>query len=264
MHRLSILPAVGTLLLAGCYTVNSFVDAPDANPGDGICARALTPAEVRSGSPGADQCTLRAAVMEANAGALKYTVIVPAGTYHLNLPAASGGGRLKIERSMKIQGASAPTTIIDQDESDSVIEVAGGADVEINHVTVQGGNSQAGGGIFIAAGTVEMEDLIVQRNFGFTGGGGLVVDNGAIARLRRSTIADNSATGAFGGGIWNTGELWVYDSTISGNESNRAGGIRNSRQSQLAQRHGQRQLGAFAGSRASAASRRTASRCSTT
>ena len=30
-----------------------------------------------------------------------------------------------------------------------------------------------------------------------------------------------------GRGIWNQGELWVYDSTIAGNDSNRAGAIRN-------------------------------------
>ena len=45
--------------------------------------------------------------------------------------------------------------------------------------------------------------------------------------MRRSAIIDNMATGAFGGGIWNKGELWVYDSTIANNDSNRAGGIRN-------------------------------------
>jgi hypothetical protein len=224
-----MLAAVSVLLLSGCYKVDSFIDATDANPGDGVCARALTPAEIRSGFLVTDRCTLRAAVMEANASAWNYAVVtVPSGTYHLNLPVASGGGALKIGQRMKIQGAGAPTTIVDQDASDAVFVVQGGHGVEINHLTVQGGDSQAGGGIYIGAGTVEMEDLIVQSNFGFTGGGGLYVADGAIARLRRSTVAGNSAIGAFGGGIWNQGELWVYDSTISGNESNRAGGVRNS------------------------------------
>jgi hypothetical protein len=47
-------------------------------------------------------------------------------------------------------------------------------------------------------------------------------------RIYRAQIHDNSATGAFGGGIWNQGEIWVHESTISNNQSNRAGGIRNS------------------------------------
>ncbi len=51
--------------------------------------------------------------------------------------------------------------------------------------------------------------------------------------MRRSAIIDNMATGAFGGGIWNQGELWVYDSTIANNNSNRAGGVRNEGQMNL-------------------------------
>ena len=44
------------LLTSGCtYQVNSLVDAPDANPGDGKCESAE------------GLCTLRAAVMEINA-----------------------------------------------------------------------------------------------------------------------------------------------------------------------------------------------------
>jgi CSLREA domain-containing protein len=219
--------ALATLLLSGCFTVNSLVDLPDADPGDGVCARALTRAEVVAGRA-SNLCTLRAAVMEASASAFKATVTVPAGTYNLNLPVASGGGRLKVTSSLRLQGSGAGSTTIDQQVGDAVIHVQGGDDVEINHLTVQGGDSSAGGGIRIDAGTVEMEDLVIRDNFGFTGGGGLVVAEGATARLRRSTVSGNAATGAFGGGIWNLGTLWVYDSTISGNESNRAGGIRNS------------------------------------
>jgi hypothetical protein len=42
--------------------VDSTADAPDADPGDGVCARAAPP-----GGTGQGLCTLRAAVMEANA-----------------------------------------------------------------------------------------------------------------------------------------------------------------------------------------------------
>jgi CSLREA domain-containing protein len=214
-------------MLGGCYTVNSFVDAPDENPGDGVCARALTPDEIRSVAT-VNRCTLRAAVMEAN-GVLTYTINVPAGTYNLNLPLASGGGRLLISRNMRIQGSGASATIVDQMVSDGVFRVTGGNDVQINHLTIQGGDEgSAGGGIRIDDGTVEIEDVVIRNNFAFTGGGGLRIGESATARVHRSTLEGNSATGAFGGGIWNAGELWVYDSTISNNESNRAGGIRNS------------------------------------
>lgn len=56
------------------FVVNSTVDAVDAVPGDGVCETAV---------PG--QCTLRAAVMEANAFAGPDTIQVPAGNYLLTL-----------------------------------------------------------------------------------------------------------------------------------------------------------------------------------
>jgi hypothetical protein len=327
-HRgLGLLRATATLAglaaLSGCYTVNSFVDAPDANPGDGICARALTPAEESAGraapqltltpaqqkqrtqalaqlgpqqrdqlargnlssvqgpqmavarataraylesaqsartiptaptapaarnaavrtSPPARParpgdftqgdtplCTLRAAIQEANAMPLKSFIVVPAGTYNLTLPHTEGGGMLTIERSMRIQGSGAGTTTVDGQAQGIVFFVDGPAanDVEINNLTIQNGNSQAGGGIYVYDGSAELEDLIIQDNYAFTGGGGLALGTQGHATVRRSTFSRNSATGAFGGGIWNAGTLWVHDSTISDNESNRAGGIHNS------------------------------------
>src|SRR5207244_12243780 len=59
------------------------------------------------------------------------------------------------------------------------------------------------------------------------------VYNGAKVQNRCSGIIKNVAKGAFGGGIWNQGELWVYDSTIAKNASNRAGGVRNEGQMNL-------------------------------
>jgi CSLREA domain-containing protein len=222
------LTAVGLLpLLGGCYTVNSLVDAPDENPGDGACARALSPAEARGDGP-VNRCTLRAAVMEANANPWRSIIRLPAGTYELDLPVATGGGRLVIGRGMRIQGEGAASTIISQTVSDAVFQVQGGQDVEINLVTVQGGDAQAGAGIRADAGNAELEDIVLRNNEAFTGGGGLYVAPGAVVRVRRATVTANTAVGAFGGGIWNQGELWVYDSTVSSNDANRAGGIRNS------------------------------------
>lgn len=279
--------AASVSMLSGCYTVNSFVDAPDANPGDGVCARALTVAEMRRGviaprlapqleqlreaaaglppsalerltrgdastaqaltqlrnaapgfelpddivNPAVLLCTLRAAIMEANARPWKSFISVPPGTYNLTLPNApnGAGGRLLISNSMRIQGSGAAVTTVDGQGSSTVmlVDPAGNANVEINHLTIRNGNAQSGGGIFIDGGTVEMEDLVIRDNFGFTGGGGLVVSENATAYLRRSTLRDNLAQGAFGGAIWNVGSLWVYDSTLHGNQSNRAGAIHN-------------------------------------
>lgn len=296
---------IAALALGGCYRVDTTADAPDANPGDGVCARALTLAETRRGvlapraapelgrlqarlaaskltpqqkarlaagdltaadratlvalradalallrrtagnGPGtlADLppklCTLRAAVMEANAHAWKSYITVPAGTYRLTRPYAAGGagGSLLVTGSMRIQGSGAGATVVDAEVPSSVFTLdppANTTDIEINHLTLRGGdNGQFGGGLWVQRGAVELEDLVVEDNFGFTGGGGMLVNEHATVYVRRSVFRDNLAQGAFGGAVLNFGRLWVYDSTFVGNQSNRAGAIHNNPQGQM-------------------------------
>ena len=228
-HRLSLaIKLLPLLLFAGCtFTVNSQMDAPDADPGDYVCARALRGGESREAAEAEGLCTLRAAIMEANATAAADRIVLPAGTYHLTLPTAEGGGRLIVSNSVHIQGAGKETTIISQAERGRVFHITNG-EVTINHVTIEGGDAQLGGGITVDEATVEMADVTIRDNFGYTGGGGILVTEEGEMRIYRAAVHDNSATGAFGGGIWNQGTLWVYESTISNNQSNRAGGIRNS------------------------------------
>jgi len=208
------------------FTVDTTVDAPDANPGDGICARAVVANVDGLTAPGG-RCTLRAAVAEAEATWARDTIVVPAGHYHLDLAPSSGGGRLNVTRGVRLQGAGAGATVIDQAQHDIVIYVTGG-DVEINNVTLEGGESQSGGGLRAdGSATLSLTDAVVRDSSAFTGGGGILISNGVTATLRRVSVLDNTANGAFGGGLWNKGETWIYDSTFAGNVSNRAGAIRN-------------------------------------
>ncbi len=203
-------------LATGCtFQVDSFQDLPDADASDFVC------------DTGTGVCTLRAAVMQASVLGSFDTILVPAGIYNLTLPANSSGGRLVISNNVTVQGSGKDNTIVNQTVNDAVIEITGG-EVALNNLTIQGGNSQGGGGVRIGNAIVHITDAVIQENFGFTGGGGLLVEAGGDVRLRRLSVRDNGATGAFGGGIWNQGTLWVYESEITDNYSNRAGGIRNS------------------------------------
>lgn len=214
MCRSAYLLFVG--LAAGCtFQVDSFQDQPDADPGDFAC------------DTGRGQCTLRAAIMEANVFPTIDTILLPTGTYDLDLPTNSGGGRLVISNSVTVQGSGKDSTIVTQTVNDAVIQITGG-EVALNNLTVQGGDAQAGGGVRIENAVVDITDAVIQENFGFTGGGGLLINSGGDVRLHRVSVRDNEATGAFGGGIWNQGTLWVYESEITDNHSNRVGGIRNS------------------------------------
>src|SRR5438552_177020 len=96
------------------FLVNSTDDAPDAIPGDGICAK-LT-----------GVCTLRAAIMEANMLPGTDTVTLPAGIYRLTIPGAGedlgATGDLDILDDLFLIGAGASSTVIDAGGLDRVID----------------------------------------------------------------------------------------------------------------------------------------------
>jgi hypothetical protein len=91
---------------AATYVVNDATDLPGVPPlTDGHCAATN------------GKCTLRAAVMEANHTPGSATIILPAGTYSLTIPAAGPDdettGDLNISTTVvSIQGAGASSTII--------------------------------------------------------------------------------------------------------------------------------------------------------
>src|SRR5258706_9928875 len=70
-------PAATHASPASSYSVVSTLDNPDASPGNNVCAD----------SHGV--CTLRAAVMEANAHVGPDTILLPADTFHLSVPGGS-------------------------------------------------------------------------------------------------------------------------------------------------------------------------------
>ena len=109
------------------FTVDSFADAPDANPGDGL---ALTSGGVT---------TLRAAVMEANALEGDSFITLPAGTYTLTIAGidedAAATGDLDITDtagSLTITGAGAATTTINAAQIDRVFHVLDYADLTVS------------------------------------------------------------------------------------------------------------------------------------
>src|SRR5438105_6315481 len=85
------------------FTVNSRADAVDASPGDGTCETA-TPGE----------CTLRAAVQEANATPGADNINLPSGVFKLTI--AGGGedlgatGDLDVHDGVAIAGIDADST----------------------------------------------------------------------------------------------------------------------------------------------------------
>jgi len=215
-YSLCLLVLVASLSSGCSIVVDTTADTLDTNPGDGDC----------SDSEGF--CSVRAALQEAQSSFGRYVITIPQGDYVLDLSSEEGGGTLEITSAVQLQGSDKNQTKIIAGSTGSVITITSGSLIEINSLTVSGGDSQFGGGLWINNAEVEINDVIIEDNQGFTGGGGLLVGSNAEVDMYRCSIRNNQAVGAFGGGILNQGQLFVYDSTISQNQSNRAGGIHNS------------------------------------
>ena len=144
--------------LAVTYTVNSTLDLPDGDTGDGVCATA---------PPGPPVCTLRAAVMQANARPGPDTISVPAGTYLLTrvgYEAAALLGDLDVTDDLTIVSSGA--VIIDANgavTADRAFEVLTGT-LTLHGVTIQHGNSPGAGGAINAPGNLSLYDVTIQNN----------------------------------------------------------------------------------------------------
>ena len=202
-------PAAATVLT---FSVTSTADSHDAHPGDGVCADA------------AGQCTLRAAVEEANAqpagSALRVTV--PAGTYGLTR------GTLQLTATtLTLTGAPSSTTIISGNKTSTVLAISSTVRATLSQVTLTGGGNKGSGhgsGIY-NAGTLTLTNSTVSGN---VGGGGIY--NTGTMRVTYSTVSGNAARAPHlflagrGGGIYNTGVMIVTNSTVSGNAALTVGG----------------------------------------
>jgi hypothetical protein len=114
-----------------------------------------------------------------------------------------------------------------------LIAVGSSGDLTLQNVTLKGGASLAGGGVF-NNGTVTLENSIISGNkatstnqYAFGGGvynkGTLTVQNSTISR---NTVAGRSGFygSSGGGGAFNSGTLTIENSAVSGNTASGVGG----------------------------------------
>lgn len=212
------------------FSVNNTADEPDANVNDGVCSTAL---------PGI--CTLRAAVMQANALAGTDTILLGAGTFKLTRLGADDTavfGDFDITENVIIQGFGSGHTTIDGDFKDRVFDLQAGTNVEIHDLRIYHGNpgTGVGGGIRSLGSYLKLTDVLVDTNFAGKGGG-IFVD-GANVYAERVTMKFNHAT-TFGGAILNGAEknipaiLIVLNSTLQTNYASAGAGIYNENSASL-------------------------------
>lgn len=207
------------------FKVNSFADAADAAPGNGACAAAN------------GQCTLRAAIMEANALAGADQINLPGGTYTLSLlgidEEQGAAGDLNINGSLLIEGDNtARRVVIDGGGLDRIFSIRPaekGAVVHLHGLTLQGGKSIREGGCVLIqpAGAdvkVVLDEIWLQQNAAVSGGGVAVLGAAQVV-LQNSTLSGNQAL-LRGGALYNQGgSLTLVNVTLDGNQAQFGGGI---------------------------------------
>ena len=192
-RRLAVLLALlGTVLVGSAAGAAVFTPTKTADTLDGNCDR---------------DCSLREAVVAANANAGADVILLRAGTYALSLAGAgeqaAASGDLDLTGDLIVIGAGASQTILDGGALDRVLDVAGGVAVELRDLTIRRGQVAGAGG-------------------GIANAGHLV--------LRRCAVSGNTATGGatgVGAGISSRAtdaQLELFDSTVDGNTASGSGG----------------------------------------
>lgn len=200
IHQGEIAPSMIMPIPDPTFTVNTTADLVSANPN--ACLNNV-----------AGQCSVREAIIEANATAGTDTIMIPAGTYTLTIPrnpadhSSSATGTLEVQDSVNIIGAGQATTIIQggtqANFSDSVDKVFSfnqdidsftDATVSISNFTIQNGKNAGNTIIFDGWGGAFDFDT------GTSGNNTLTVTN--------VTLNNNTLTDGEGGGfaIFNTND----------------------------------------------------------
>ena len=195
------------------FTVNSTADVVDVTVGDGLCSTGRLVAS-------APECTLRAAIQEANALAGPHRITVPAGTYLLTTPlvcpandTASPSPQYCLLRDVSIVGAGAASTVLDAGGLDRVFVVAARVTARIEGVTIQNGRRTGGspggsGGGIANYGDLTVVNSVLNRNASQVEGGGIY-----------------SSSILLGAGLFSSGALHLYGTSFLNNSADAGGGV---------------------------------------
>ncbi len=213
-------------------TVDTTLDLVDANPGDDIC------------DTGSGTCSLRAAIMEANAhenhtpAATKVNdeIRLPAGIFTLTRSSGDDAayfGDLDITETVTITGEGAGTTIIDGFGNDRVFDIAT-ADANlattINDLTIHNGHAVGDGGAIRHAGSgrLSLSGVEVSGSTATGDGGGIWSDSATTSTFSNSLnnvdVHDNHADGSGGGLHLATRRTGLSESSVTDNTAGVDGG----------------------------------------
>lgn len=210
--------ALGLLLFpsvafATDFKVGVSADSVDGRLGDCIC------------SDTSGDCSLRAAVMEANACAGNDNIYVPADTYTLTLVTGTTTGSfgpLYVDSEMTIKGEVAGSVIVTAAGiSDRHITVSSAGDLTVDNLWLINGDTAGFGGSLLNSGSTRVVDTVFYSNQS-------QFDGGAVANMGDLTVEDSliylARSQASGGGLYSTGTLSMSDSQVMWTDAPSSGG----------------------------------------
>ncbi|TMM10285.1 MAG: DUF11 domain-containing protein [Actinobacteria bacterium] len=182
--------------------------------------------------PGPDGLlSLREAVNQANADGTSSDITLPGGTYHLT----AGELAVNSDCAFTLTGAGARTTVVDAGGLSRVVNDTNSDGTTISGITITGGTKLNGGGDgggITTANKLSLDAVTVTGNVAQNDGAGVYVASGGTLELDHSTVSGNhasppsypSASQGIGGGLFNSGNATLMDTTISGNTAQAGSG----------------------------------------
>jgi CSLREA domain-containing protein len=213
------------------FTATDTVDVVDANPGDGQCADS------------SGRCSLRAAIMEANAQAAadpskEFVINLGANTYSFNFPSAqsdtdqANADDLDVRAKITIVGRGQEQTTLqlseDSDYCSRLFEVWDGAELTLQAMTIKdfcGFEDSDGGAVYVHRGATLTVHEVTFENNDSDDDGGAIYNEGTLT-ITNSTFAQNNANDD-GGAIYNVGTLTITGGVFDRNIARYGGGAIN-------------------------------------
>ena len=228
LFMLMVMPAFCPASAAAAdFLVSSEVDAVDADPGDGVC------------DIGTGDCTLRAAVMEANAFPGADTVLLPAGDYALTIPPDDHlpppllydwAGDLDVLEDLVIEGLDRdPATTVIRGDAIAVqlLDAAPAVSLDVRHITLTEGSYLATEGdgasaIDMVGGTLSLLNCVVSYGSGSSFSAGVAAIDTAVS-ITDSLFTDNYSVSGVGGLRVTNGSLVISNSRFVRNTGENGG-----------------------------------------
>ena len=206
---------------AGAETMFAGGNRPDVT--DGAVWVVNTTTDPASWSESDTVVSLREAIARAGEGdRITFADSLAGKTITLN------GSELEILEAVSIDASSIGGMSIDADGKSGVFVVMGlneDLPIEMSGLTITGGQSITGSGVFLLFGTLNLTDCTITGNHASDDGsgvGGGIYNSGNLT-LNACIVSDNTAL-SFGGGIYNNGNLDLTNCLISDNSTEMFGG----------------------------------------